>query len=37
MAGTSEFEVKRDTTIPASRAAVYALLADFHRWREWSP
>lgn len=37
MAGKAEFEVKRDTTIPASRAAVYALLIDFHRWREWSP
>ena len=37
MAGTGEFEVKRDATIPASRAAVYALLVDFHRWREWSP
>ena len=21
----------------ASRSAVYALLVDFHRWREWSP
>jgi uncharacterized protein YndB with AHSA1/START domain len=37
MAGTSEFEVTRETTIPATRAAVYALLVDFHRWREWSP
>jgi uncharacterized protein YndB with AHSA1/START domain len=37
MAGKGEFEVKREATIPASRAAVYALLVDFHRWREWSP
>jgi uncharacterized protein YndB with AHSA1/START domain len=37
MAGSGEFEVKRETTISASRAAVYALLADFHRWRAWSP
>ena len=37
MAGKDEFEVKREATIPASRAAVYALLVDFHRWREWSP
>jgi uncharacterized protein YndB with AHSA1/START domain len=37
MAGTAEFEVKRDATIASSRATVYALLADFHRWREWSP
>jgi uncharacterized protein YndB with AHSA1/START domain len=37
MAGRDEFEVTREATIPASRAAVYALLVDFHRWREWSP
>ncbi len=37
MAGTGEFEVERETTIPATRAAVYARLVDFHRWREWSP
>jgi uncharacterized protein YndB with AHSA1/START domain len=37
MAGTGEFEVKREATIAASRSAVYALLVDFHRWREWSP
>jgi uncharacterized protein YndB with AHSA1/START domain len=37
VADKGEFEVKRDATIPASRAAVYALLVDFHRWREWSP
>ncbi len=37
MADKDEFEVTRETTIPASRAAVYALLVDFHRWREWSP
>ena len=37
MASKDEFEVKREATIPASRAAVYALLVDFHRWREWSP
>jgi uncharacterized protein YndB with AHSA1/START domain len=34
MAGT---EVRREETIPASRAAVYALLVDFHRWQQWSP
>jgi hypothetical protein len=27
----------REATMPTSRAAVYALLVDFHRWREWSP
>jgi len=37
MADKGEFEVKREATMPASRAAVYALLVDFHRWREWSP
>jgi len=33
----SEFEVKREATITASRAAVYGLLVDFHKWREWAP
>jgi uncharacterized protein YndB with AHSA1/START domain len=33
----SEFEVKREATIAASRAVVYALLVDFHEWRRWSP
>ena len=37
MAGKGEFEVKREATMAASRGAVYALLVDFHRWREWSP
>ena len=37
MAGSGEFEVKREAAIAASRAGVYALLVDFHRWREWSP
>jgi len=37
MAGSGEFEVKREADISASRAVVYALLVDFHRWREWSP
>jgi uncharacterized protein YndB with AHSA1/START domain len=36
-ADKNEFEVVRDATIPAPRATVFALLADFHRWREWSP
>jgi uncharacterized protein YndB with AHSA1/START domain len=33
----NEFEVTREATIPASRDAVFGLLADFHRWPEWSP
>jgi uncharacterized protein YndB with AHSA1/START domain len=37
VAGKGEFEVKREATVSASRAAVYALLVDFHKWREWSP
>jgi hypothetical protein len=37
VAGKDEFKVAREVDIPASRAAVYALIADFHRWREWSP
>jgi len=36
-AGQNEFEVKRETTIPAPRETVFGLLADFHRWPEWSP
>ena len=36
-AGANEFEVVRDTTIPAPGDAVFALLVDFHRWTEWSP
>ena len=37
MAGKDEFEVNREATIPASRAAVYALLVDFHRWARGRP
>ena len=37
MAEKAEFEVVRETTLAASRAAVYALLVDFHEWRKWSP
>ena len=37
MAGKGEFEVVRKATIPASRATVYGLVVDFHRWRAWSP
>ena len=33
----NEFEVVREATIAAPRATVYGLLADFHRWPEWSP
>jgi uncharacterized protein YndB with AHSA1/START domain len=34
---TSEFEVTREATVPAPPQKVFDLLADFHRWREWSP
>jgi uncharacterized protein YndB with AHSA1/START domain len=37
MAGSNEFEVVREATIPASRESVFGLLQDFHRWPEWSP
>lgn len=37
MASKGEFEVVREATMTASRAAVYGLLVDFHKWREWSP
>ena len=36
-AAANEFEVVREATMPAPRATVFALLADFHRWAEWSP
>jgi uncharacterized protein YndB with AHSA1/START domain len=36
-ADKSEFEVVREATIAAPRATVYELVADFHRWPEWSP
>jgi uncharacterized protein YndB with AHSA1/START domain len=36
-AGTNEFEVTRDATIPSPLAVVFELLVDFHRWSEWSP
>jgi uncharacterized protein YndB with AHSA1/START domain len=34
---TSEYEVTREAEIPASTTAVFDLIADFHRWSEWSP
>jgi uncharacterized protein YndB with AHSA1/START domain len=37
MATKDEFEVVREATIAAPPATVYGLLADFHRWPEWSP
>jgi hypothetical protein len=37
MASKGEFEVVREATMTASRTAVYGLLVDFHKWREWSP
>jgi uncharacterized protein YndB with AHSA1/START domain len=33
----NQFEVTREATIPAPREKVFGLLADFHRWPEWSP
>jgi uncharacterized protein YndB with AHSA1/START domain len=32
-----EYEVQREADIPAAAAKVFALIADFHRWTEWSP
>jgi uncharacterized protein YndB with AHSA1/START domain len=37
MANKDEFEVVREANIAAPPAKVYGLLADFHRWPEWSP
>lgn len=31
------FEISRSTTIAAPRERVHGLIADFHRWRAWSP
>ena len=36
-ASKDEFEVTREATIAAPRQKVFDLLADFHRWPEWSP
>jgi uncharacterized protein YndB with AHSA1/START domain len=36
-AAKDEFEVLRDATIAAPREKIFDLLADFHRWTEWSP
>ena len=37
MAAKNEYEVQRAGTVPASPRVVFDLIADFHRWREWSP
>jgi uncharacterized protein YndB with AHSA1/START domain len=34
---TDEFEVKREADIAAPAQKVFDLIADFHRWTEWSP
>ncbi len=34
---SDEFEVKREADIPAPATKVFDLIADFHRWTEWSP
>jgi uncharacterized protein YndB with AHSA1/START domain len=36
-ADKATYEVTRESTIAAPRAAVFDLLVDFHRWPEWSP
>lgn len=36
-ADKNQFEVVREATIQAPPAKVFDLLADFHRWGEWSP
>jgi hypothetical protein len=33
----SRYVVERSTTIKAPAGTVYAEIADFHRWRQWSP
>ena len=34
---TSEYEVTREAEIQAPATTVFDLIADFHRWNEWSP
>jgi uncharacterized protein YndB with AHSA1/START domain len=36
-AGRNKYEVVRDATVPAPPRVVFDLIADFHRWSEWSP
>ena len=31
------YSVTRSTTVDAPAHEVHALIADFHRWTEWSP
>ena len=33
----AEYQVTRSRTLAAPPEAVYAQIADFHRWRQWSP
>lgn len=37
MANANEYEVVRSATVAAPAQEVFALVADFHRWTEWSP
>lgn len=36
-AATDTFTIERTTSIDAPAATVYALVADFHQWGQWSP
>ena len=37
MPGKDEYEVTRTGTVAAAPQVVFDLIADFHRWTEWSP
>ena len=37
MTRPSQFHIERSTTIAAPPEVVYAKIADFHQWEEWSP
>ena len=37
MTDNGEYEVRRSATVAASPQVVFDLIADFHRWSEWSP
>src|SRR5689334_585314 len=37
MTRPDRFRIARQATINAPRERVFALIQDFHRWRDWSP
>ncbi len=37
MTASNQYEVVRETTIPASAATIHGLIHDFRSWQAWSP